>query len=149
MIFPGHPPNLRASPLAPNPLAPPRTIPTHRQGRERAAERLLATERLGQGLARWCTNRKASAFYRIVTGVALVAAEGDVRERARRALREAGEGARRAQKAAVEVLFCLLVAVVRSRQSCCMHVFVPVLWPDVARIRSILSLRMQSSVCVP
>lgn len=73
------------------------------QGRERAAERLLAAERLGQGLARWCANRKASAFYRIVTGVALVAAESDVRERTRRALREAGEGARRAQKAAVEV----------------------------------------------
>ncbi|CAN0210592.1 unnamed protein product, partial [Ectocarpus sp. 13 AM-2016] len=70
--------------------------------RGRAAERLLAAERLGQGIARWCTNRKASAFYCIMSGVTIVAAESDVRERTRRALREAGEGARRAQNAAVE-----------------------------------------------
>lgn len=38
----------------------------------------------------------------------MVAAERDVRERTRRALRKAGEGARRAQKAAVEArVMCL------------------------------------------
>ncbi|CAM9090655.1 unnamed protein product [Hapterophycus canaliculatus] len=71
-------------------------------GRERAASRQLAAERLGQGLRRWCANRKASAFYSIMSGVDMLAAESDVRERTRRALREAGEGARRAQEEAVE-----------------------------------------------
>ncbi|CAM9178368.1 unnamed protein product [Scytosiphon promiscuus] len=71
-------------------------------GRERVATRRLAAERLGQGIARWCINRKASAFYNITCGVSMLAAESDVRERTRRALREAGEGARRAQEEAVE-----------------------------------------------
>lgn len=88
--------------------------PLNRTGRERAADRLLAAERLGQGLARWCANRKAFAFYRITSGVAMVAAEVDVRERTRRALREAGEGARKAQKAAVEVR-------VPECRPCCTH----------------------------
>lgn len=72
-------------------------------GRERASDRKLAAERLGQGLVRWSRNRKSSAFYRLVSGVEMITAESDVRERTRRALREAGESARRSQEAAVEV----------------------------------------------
>ena len=64
---------------------------------------MLAAERLGQGLARWSKNRKTHALSRIFAGAAIVAAEKDVRERTCRALREAGEGACRAQQAAVEV----------------------------------------------
>lgn len=64
---------------------------------------MLAAERLGQGLARWASNRKAWAFYRTVSGVAMAAAQDDMCERTRQTLREAGEGARRAQEAAVEV----------------------------------------------
>lgn len=64
---------------------------------------MLAAERLGQGLVRWSRNRKGWAFLRIMNGVAITTAESDVRERTRRALREAGEQARRNQDAAVEV----------------------------------------------
>lgn len=74
-------------------------------GRERNSERMLAAERLGQSLVRWCVNRKGSAFYGIVTGAAMVAAEENIRERTGRALREAGDGARKAQEEAVEVSF--------------------------------------------
>lgn len=39
----------------------------------------------------------------MVNGVAITTAESDVRERTRRALREAGESAREIQEAAIEV----------------------------------------------
>lgn len=64
---------------------------------------MLAAERLWQGVGRWSKNRQAGAFYRMLSGTTIAMAETDVRERTRRALREAGEGARRAQEAAVEV----------------------------------------------
>lgn len=89
----------------------PNDLNSRRQGRERASSRQLAAERVGQGLRRWSTNRKASAFYSIMSGVDMLAAESDVRERTRRALREAGERARRVQEDAVEVrLFTLIFA---------------------------------------
>ena len=78
-------------------------LPRTRSEREGAFDRTLGAERLGEGFARWLTNRKASAFYRIVGGVVIAAAENDVRERTRKTLREAGEAARRVQTAAVEV----------------------------------------------
>lgn len=71
--------------------------------RERAHERALAAERLGQGLSRWSRNRQGWAFGRLLGGAAIAAAESDVRERTRQALREAGKAARRAQEAAVQV----------------------------------------------
>ena len=72
-------------------------------GQKRESDRMLAVARLGQGLARWSKNRKAHALSRLFAGSAMVAAENDVRERTCRALREAGEGACRAQQTAVEV----------------------------------------------
>ncbi|CAM9333908.1 unnamed protein product [Sphacelaria rigidula] len=77
-------------------------LQAHLNERESASKRMLAAERLGQGLVRWSRNRKGWAFLRIMNGVAITTAESDVRERTRRALREAGEQARRNQDAAVE-----------------------------------------------
>lgn len=74
-----------------------------RAERESVSNRMLAAERLGQGLVRWSRNRKGSAFFCVVNGVAITTAERDVRERTRRALREAGESASRNQGVAVEV----------------------------------------------